>query len=525
MLGVALIVFREVLEAALIIGIVFAATRGIAARTRFIGAGIGLGVLGAVLVALGVERISAAADGMGQELFNATVLFVATAMLCWHTVWMSRHGREAAHASRALGASVAAGSRPLYALVLVIGLAVLREGSEVVLFLFGLVASGSANKAGLLAGGLLGVLAGVTAGAVIGRGLLSIPLRHLFAVTGTLIALLAAGMASQGMALLVQAGYVSRFTDVIWDTTAFVSDASLLGQTLRALVGYTAAPLLVQLMAYAGTLAVLSLLVILTRGTGAPRRIAVGRVVKSLCVLGACGLLAAPRAADANFKVYSPYVELGEWELEFRADDTLDGDRSRDGAQGFLYEIGYSPTSRWHTALFVEQEREPGGSLETSELAWENIFQLTEPGEYWLDVGAYVEYAKGLFHEGDQALEWKILLEKTIGNWTFTANPVFEQEFPGREATPGVEFGYAWGTYYRLMPALEPGFEAYGEIGEVTNSEAFDDQTHRLGPVVRGRVGAGTNGKLAYNVGYLFGASDNAPDGTFKVELEYELRF
>ena len=524
MLGVALIVFREVLEAALVIGIVFAATRGLAARTRIIAAGIGAGVVGAVLVALGVERISAAAEGMGQELFNATVLLVATAMLGWHTVWMAKHGREAAAASHALGARVADGSRPRYALAIVIGLAVLREGAEVVLFLFGLAASGSVQQGGLVAGGLLGVAGGVAAGTAIGRGLLTIPVRHLFAVTGTLIALLAAGMASQATALLVQAGYISHFTDAVWDTSAFIADGSLFGQTLHALVGYTAAPLRIQVIAYGATLAVLSLLVIANRTTRAETRAATVRVVTSLCVLLGCGFFAAPNA-QANLKVYSPYVELHEWEFEFRADDAIDHSHDRDGAQSFLYEIGYTPTAVWHTALFLEQEREPGGPLENTEFAWENIFMLTDPGEYWIDVGAYVEYSKGLRHQGDQALEWKLLLEKTIGRWTFIANPVFAQDFPGREHTPGVGFGYAWGTYYRFMPQLEPGFEAYGDIGELTDALPLDEQQHLVGPVLRGRFGIGAAGKLAYNVGYLFGASRNAPDGTFKVALEYELRF
>ena len=525
MLGVALIVFREVLEAALVIGIIFAATQGVTNRGRWIVAGIGTGVIGAVIVAMFADRLATAAAGMGQELFNAAVLFAAVAMLGWHTLWMARHGREMTQVSRRLGANVAVGAQPLYAVAIVVGLAVLSEGSEVVLFLYGLVASGSANADSLLFGGEVGLAAGIAVGVAIARGLLSIPSRHLFTVTGWLIALLAAGMSAQGVAFLNQAGYVSHLTEIAWNSSAFAADGSMLGQALHALIGYTAAPMQIQVIAYVVTLVVLGAAMIIGGtpkfrvGTAAPGFAA------ALCAaiaVGTCGLREAHAGPP---KVYSPYVELGEWEFEFRSATTFDNDDDKDGAQSYVYEIGYSPTAFWHTALLLGQGAEPGDFLRSNEFVWENIFQLTEPGQYWLDVGAYVEYAKGLRQGGDHALEWKVLLEKSIGKWTFIANPIFVQDFPEADEDPGVQFEYAWGTYYRLMPEFEPGFEAFGGVGELTHANALEEQEHLLGPSVRGRLPMGGAGKLVYNLGYLFGLTDKSPDGTFKVELEYELRF
>src|SRR6267154_5770695 len=96
MLATAIIVFREVLEAALIVGIVMAASRGVPQRGAWIAAGVGGGVLGAIAVAAAAETIAEAVAGIGQEIFNAIVLFAAVAMLGWHNIWMSRHGRELA---------------------------------------------------------------------------------------------------------------------------------------------------------------------------------------------------------------------------------------------------------------------------------------------------------------------------------------------------------------------------------------------------------------------------------------------
>jgi high-affinity iron transporter len=135
MLATAIIVFREVLEAALIVGIVMVASRGVNRRGAWVGGGIAAGIVGALAVAGGAETIAAAVAGIGQEVFNAAILFAAVAMLGWHNVWMTSHGREMTMEANRLGAAVRAGTQPLWALAFAVALAVLREGSEVVLFL------------------------------------------------------------------------------------------------------------------------------------------------------------------------------------------------------------------------------------------------------------------------------------------------------------------------------------------------------------------------------------------------------
>jgi high-affinity iron transporter len=256
MFGSWLIVFREVLEASLVIGIVLAATRGVALRNRWVSMGIGAGVLGAIVVAFFAEAIANALEGLGQEVFNAAVLFLAVVMLGWHNVWMARHGRELATQMKAVGHDVRAGKQPLYALAIVVGLAVLREGSEVVLFLYGIAASGSSGAA-LFGGGALGVATGAAAGALLYLGLLRIPQKHLFNVTGWMILLLAAGMAAQGAAFLAQAGYLPDLTPALWDTTAWVAQHPIIAQVLKALIGYAARPTGIQLAFYVATLIVI----------------------------------------------------------------------------------------------------------------------------------------------------------------------------------------------------------------------------------------------------------------------------
>ena len=264
MLGALIIVIREVIEAGLIIGIVMYATRGVAGRGRWVTYGVVAGVAGAALVAFFAGAISEAYQGSGQELFNAAVLSIAVCMLMWHNAWMARHGREIAAEMRQIGAAVSEGVKPLTALAVVVGLAVLREGSEVVLFLYGIAASGTSAMS-LLVGGLLGVAAGAAFTAFTYFGLLAIPTRYIFSVTSWLIALLAAGLASQAVQFLNNAGLVVALDHTVWNTSWLLSEGSLFGRLLHTLIGYTERPTELQLLVYIGTLVAMYVLMRIAR--------------------------------------------------------------------------------------------------------------------------------------------------------------------------------------------------------------------------------------------------------------------
>ena len=268
MLATAIIVFREALEAALVVGIVLAAARGVERRALWVGGGVAAGLLGAGAVAWFAEAIAAAASGIGQELFNATVLFLAVIMLGWHNIWMSQQGRALATDLKTMGAAVRGGASPMRVLAAVVAMAVLREGSELVLFLYGVAASASGEAGGMLAGALLGMGAGVAAGAALYLGLLRLPGSRLFAVTGWMVLLLAAGMAAQGAAFLAQADLLPTLGTRLWDTGGLISDEGVLGRALHALIGYSARPDGIQVLFYLLTLCGILALTKIVQGTG-----------------------------------------------------------------------------------------------------------------------------------------------------------------------------------------------------------------------------------------------------------------
>ncbi|PWB80815.1 MAG: iron permease [Methylocystaceae bacterium] len=267
MLGALIIVFREVIEAGLVVGIVLAVTRGAKGSRAWIAGGVLSGAIGAALVAAFADALSQAVAGKGQELFNAGVLAVAVVMLAWHNVWMARHGRDLARELTDVGRAVAAGDKSFLALALVVGLAVLREGSEVALFLYGILASGE-TAWNLLVGGLGGLGLGALVSVLTFYGLVTIPPRHLFAVTSVLIALLAAGLAAQCVGFLQQAWIVTALSETLWDTSAILPDGSLLGRVLHTLIGYTDQPSAMQVLVYVVTLAFIA---VATRAAAPPR--------------------------------------------------------------------------------------------------------------------------------------------------------------------------------------------------------------------------------------------------------------
>ena len=250
MFASAVIVFREILEAALIVGIIAAATRAVPGRNRWLAAGIVAGLAGAGIVALGTERIAELASGVGQELFNAAVLGIAVFMLAWHNLWMSSHGAALAADARHVGSEIRDGRRECSVLFAIVGLAVLREGSETVLFLYGIAASEGGASWPMLAGGLLGVGAGVAVGYLLYAGLLRIPLRWFFRATGVLVLFLAAGMASQAARFLIQADLLPSLAAPLWDFSALLPQTSIVGTLLHSLVGYEARPAGMQIVFY-----------------------------------------------------------------------------------------------------------------------------------------------------------------------------------------------------------------------------------------------------------------------------------
>lgn len=251
-----IVIFREILEIAIILGVVMVAAKELEQRNLWVSIGLGVGILGSLVVALFAQSISNAAEGMGQEFFNAMVLLSASVVIGATALWMSKHARELTAHLRHVSNEVIKGNMPLYSIALVIALAVLREGAEIVLFTHGMLASGK-EISSIFAGAALGLTAGAVVGGAMYFGLLKISPKHVFGVTTWLLMFLCAGMSASAAKYLVSAGWFESMAYTVWDSSFILSNDSLTGQIVHALFGYTAKPYAIQLVFYFTTLVIL----------------------------------------------------------------------------------------------------------------------------------------------------------------------------------------------------------------------------------------------------------------------------
>ncbi len=519
MISTAIIVFRETLEAALIVSILMAACRGVAGRNFWIGLGIGGGLIGAVIVAAFAGVIADAAAGIGQELMNAAILLAAVAMLAWHSLWMSGHGRELAHEAGGLGKAVKTGARPLYAVAVAVGAAVLREGSETALFLYG-VATGGDGVAGMVSGGVLGALLGIGMGALLYAGLLKIPMRHLFTATNAMILFLMAGMAAQAAGFLVQADVLPPLVNPAWDTSAYLSEHSLAGKVLHGLVGYQARPAGIQVLCYVAVLMFVGL-------ASMPRQPGVRVAIAAAVIVAVAGML-VPGAAHAEFKVRYPNIDYREVEIENNTSVTFDkrpDGNNHDVSTPTEFGVGILPF--WFVEFELEAAKHPGRKTSLDAVTFENYFMLTEPGQYFLDFSLFAEYSHATAVRDPDSVKLGVLLQKDHAKFLHTLNLYVEKEV-GPNAGTADTFQYAWQSRYQLSPYFQPGFEIYGEIEDLNHAGKLNDQQLRIGPMFAGSYNLGQvggRGKIKYEAGYLFGMTDATEQRTVRTRLEYEVPF
>jgi FTR1 family protein len=521
MLATAIIVFREILEAALIIGIVGAATQGVSRRSIWIIAGVLVGVVGAVAVAGLAEVIVELADGMGQELFNALILLAAVSMLAWHNIWMASHSRELAAQMKQVGSSVKDGGEPMFALALVVALAVLREGAEIVLFLHGQSASGL-PAASMLSGGLAGLAVGAVVGLAMYLGLLRIPTRYLFQVTGWMILFLAAGMASQAAKFLVQADMLPAWGRV-WDSSSLLANDSVLGSLLHTLIGYDATPMGIQVFVYLLTIILIGVAMKAVNKTTRTNSIKVAPAALAALLLQLAIMAPENVHAGPASKVYTLNIEAGESELEFLGGTYDDDNNTVDGERAWKVAIGHGITDWWKSEVEFEWEKEPGEGTKYTEVEWVNVFRFSEPGEYFVDVGLFTELKFSDESDDANKLEIGPMFQKEIGRTVNNLNLIWVRDY-GSNADHDTEFEYTWQSRWKGNPALEFGVQGMGETGNWDDMNSGHDQEHKMGPAIFGEIKTGPgHNKMKYDAAVLVGMTDDTPDTTLRFQLEYEI--
>jgi high-affinity iron transporter len=251
-----LLTMRETVEASLLIGVLFACLERTENRRYFTGVwvGAGAGTLASILLGAAVLLTLGTLTGAAEEIFEGVVMWAAAAVLTYVIWWMRRQGGSLAGSLRA-EAQMGIGRGSVLALGTLAFLAVFREGAEAILYL-GAAASNSPWERVML-GASMGFATAIGVGSVMYRGgtrLLS-PQRF-FAVTSVLLLVFAAGMVGRAT-LAFQAAGIFPGTITAWDASALLPETHGIGQALQALVGYSAAPSVLQVILVLGYVALI----------------------------------------------------------------------------------------------------------------------------------------------------------------------------------------------------------------------------------------------------------------------------
>jgi hypothetical protein len=247
-------------------------------------------------------------------------------------------------------------------------------------------------------------------------------------------------------------------------------------------------------------------------------------------------VLLASLRAHADFHVVSPYeIDLGELEFEHNGSDSVDHRAGIGGQQSYTIELGTGLTSWWHSEIELGFDNDPGNSQPTllTQLVTENMFQVTEPGEYFADFGLYVEYGQSMTHgsfAGSNELTFGPVIAKDIGRTTHTVNLFLTRQLGPDQSSSGLDFSYAWQSRWNLWEPLSPAIEIYGDAGTVGRFPGISQQQLLLGPVAVGLLklndlGLGHAGTIKYEIGWLFGATQATPTGTLRWRVELEIPF
>jgi hypothetical protein len=241
----------------------------------------------------------------------------------------------------------------------------------------------------------------------------------------------------------------------------------------------------------------------------------------------AAAVLSLPAFASAGPSDYVrvPAVEYGEREIDFKygtakMKDSEGGERESAGSLGF----GYGATPWWFTEAYVKYEKEGGAKTRYDAFEWENKFQLTEQNQYFVDVGAFIELeVPRERHEEGYEIAFGPLFQFDTGPLRWNLNPVFEKVVHSHDGeSHPTELLYQAQVAYRLA-ALDVGVQAFGEMGKWNQWAPRDEQQHRIGPAVFGKVKMGEGRQaIRYNAAVLFGETRATPHTTFRVQAEYE---
>ncbi len=244
-------------------------------------------------------------------------------------------------------------------------------------------------------------------------------------------------------------------------------------------------------------------------------------------LLGLAGVWAVPAVAVAGpaSTIYSPIVDYREWELELKGG--IQDWNQPGGERAAKLALGYGLMRRWGVEVEGEYSQTPNGAGHLEEYEFENIFQLTEHGEHWLDAGIFAEFEHNRLEHVNTLVLGPMFQRETLHTQT-NVNIYWERRLnalptdtdadgDSPESRNGLQYQVQW--KYNLGPRFQPGFQAFGSLGDPAHLRS---EELKVGPALFGTANLGNAKGLRYNAALLARLTQRSPDLTLRFQLEYE---
>lgn len=262
MFKIALVVFRESLEIALLLGVIMAVTKQIEKSKIYTITGVMIGAVLAAFFAFFTRSISVSFGGMGDEVFSAFIILLTVVLISWTIIWMQGYGARVKRNLGELSDKISSGNANYIMLVLIVAATILREGIEMIILVYSISSVETINSNSYILGVIIGMSSGFIVGIVIYLGLVKLTnQQYIFRICSVLLMLIAAGFAAQAAGIMTSAGIVTIMTDRVWDSSWLVADRSVWGRLLNMTTGYIARPNGLQVIFYTGTIIIINLLI------------------------------------------------------------------------------------------------------------------------------------------------------------------------------------------------------------------------------------------------------------------------
>ena len=259
MLQISLMVFREILEIAIVIGVLCAVTKELKHRSYWIFSGAVIGIFGSIALAFFMKSISQSFAGYGKELFNATILLFASLMIGFTVIWMQTHARAINTKLKEVGKAIENKEKSLFILSFITFFTIIREGAEIVLFSYSHYISYS-NINALISGITVGLFIGCGVGIAFYCGMMRAFGKYFFKITSYFLILLSSAILMKSIGYFVKAGIIPALGSPVIDLSTILPKASIIGQFLHVTIGYIDKPYGSQLISYICALLILLLL-------------------------------------------------------------------------------------------------------------------------------------------------------------------------------------------------------------------------------------------------------------------------